>query len=151
MKHKTYIGFGSNLGNRKKNIEKALGALEKKCEIKMTSGLYETEPVGYANQNNFLNGVILIETNLSPEELLVFINKIEKKLKRTREIKNGPRTIDLDILFFDNLVIKQKNLAIPHPRLHERLFVLAPFCEINPDFIHPVFKKSIKKLKAKLD
>ena len=147
---KVYLGLGSNLRNKKRNIEKAIYFLKEKCKILKMSSLYKTEPVGYKNQDWFLNCVVELETELQPEELLLLIKSIEKKLKRIKEIKNGPRTIDLDILFYGNRIIKKYNLKIPHPRLHKRLFVLKPFNEINPDFMHTVLKKSIKNIMKNL-
>ena len=94
----------------------------------------------------FLNCVIEAETELRPEELFLFLISIGKKLHRMKRIRNGPRTIDIDILFYGNKIIKTKNLIVPHPRMHRRLFVLQPFNEINPDFMHPILKKNIKKL-----
>lgn len=141
-----YIGIGSNLGDREKNINGALNLLKENCKIIKGSSLYETEPVGIKGQDLFLNGVVEIETELSPKELLLFLQSIEKKLKRVRVIKNGPRTIDLDILFYGSKVINEPDLTVPHPRLHERLFVLMPLEEIAPGFIHPALKKSISCL-----
>ena len=141
-----FIGIGSNLGDKEKNIKRAVNLLKDKCKILKISSFYETEPVGYKEQDWFLNCALKLETILKPKELLEFLQSIEKKLKRTRTIKNGPRTIDLDILFYDDKVIQQKNLIVPHPRLHKRLFVLEPLEEIAPDFVHPVLKKSIRKL-----
>ena len=142
-----FIGIGSNLGDKEKNIRKAISLLKERCKILKLSSLYETEPVGYKNQNWFLNCAVQIKTGLKPQELLKFILSIENKLGRIRAIKNGPRTIDLDILFYGNKIIKTKNLAIPHPRLHKRLFVLKPLADICPDFVHPVLNKSIDKLR----
>jgi 2-amino-4-hydroxy-6-hydroxymethyldihydropteridine diphosphokinase len=141
-----YIGIGSNLSNRERNIEKAISILKEKCNISKSSSIYETEPVGFKDQDWFLNCVVEVDTNLKPLELLDFLQSIEKKLKRVKTIKNGPRTIDLDILFFSNEIINNERLIVPHPRLHERLFVLEPFNEINPEFMHPILKRSIKDL-----
>ena len=146
----SYIGIGSNLGNKEGNIKKAIDLLRKKCKILEISSLYKTEPVGYKNQDWFLNCVVEIDTNFKPKALLEFLKSIEKKLKRIKIIKNGPRIIDLDILFYDNKIIKTKNLTIPHPRLHKRLFVLEPLDEISPNFIHPILNKSINKIKSNL-
>lgn len=143
---KVYIGLGSNLGDKGENLKKAVDLLKEKCKILKSSSLYETEPVGYKEQGWFLNCAIEIKTNLNPQELLEFLLLIEKRLGRVRAIKNGPRTIDLDILFYDNKIINENNLIVPHPRLHERAFVLEPLNEICPNFVHPVLKKSINKL-----
>jgi len=146
----TYIGIGSNLGDKEKNIKKSIDLLKEKCRILKVSSLYETEPVGYTNQDCFLNCVVEIDTELKPEELLKFSQSIEKILGRIKTIKYGPRTIDLDILFYGNYIIKTKNLIIPHPRLHKRLFVLEPLNELCPELVHPVLKKSVEELKANL-
>ena len=141
-----YIGLGSNLGDKEDNIKKAIGLMKEKCKILEVSSLYKTEPVGYKNQDWFLNCTVEIKINFRPHELLTFLKSIEKKLGRVKTIKNGPRTIDLDILFYGNEVIKTNNLTIPHPRLHERLFVLEPLKEICPEFVHPILKKNINEL-----
>ena len=141
-----YIGIGSNLGNKEENIKKAVDLLKDKCKILKVSSLYKTEPVGYKNQDWFLNCAVKMNTNLEPKELLYFLKSIEKKLKRVKTIKNGPRTIDLDILFYGNYIIKTKNLTIPHPRFHKRAFVLKPLKELCPSIIHPVLKKNVREL-----
>lgn len=141
-----YIGLGSNLGQKEENIKKAIDLLKKECTIVKISSLYETEPVGYENQDWFLNAVVKLETRLEPIELLTFAQDIEKILGRKRIIKNGPRTIDIDILFYEDQVLHEETLILPHPRLHERGFVLVPLLEIEPDFLHPIFKKTIAEL-----
>jgi 2-amino-4-hydroxy-6-hydroxymethyldihydropteridine diphosphokinase len=143
-----YIGIGSNLGDKKENIRKSIKFMEEKCKIIKVSSLYKTEPIGYKNQDWFLNCTIKAETELKPLELLRFLQSIEKKLGRIRTIKNGPRTIDLDILFYNKKVINKRRLIIPHPRLHERAFVLDPLKEIAANFIHPVLKKPINELNS---
>lgn len=146
-----FIGIGSNLGDKEKNIRKAIYLVSEKCRILEISSLYETEPVGFKGQDLFLNCALQAETSLSQGELLEFVLSIEKKLGRLRTIKNGPRTIDLDILFYGNEIIKEDNLIVPHPRLHERLFVLEPLNEICPNFIHPAFGRSIEDLHSDAD
>jgi 2-amino-4-hydroxy-6-hydroxymethyldihydropteridine diphosphokinase len=108
--------------------------------------LYETAPWGKTDQEDFLNQVLLIETKLSPQNLLKAILSIEQGLGRKRSEKNAPRTIDIDILFYDNLVLEIPGLTIPHPRIAIRRFVLEPLAEIAPDFRHPVFKKTMQQL-----
>ncbi len=127
-----YLAVGSNLGNRRNNIKKALDYLAKTKGIKIekTSRIYETEPVGGPPQDKFLNAAIKIKTSLSPQLLLNNIKKIEKDLGRRKSVRWGPRQIDLDILLYANKIIKRKNLVIPHPRMFEREFVLKPLREI---------------------
>lgn len=127
-----YLGIGSNLGDRRKNIKKALEILKKTKAIKLEkiSKLYETEPQGGPPQGKFLNGVIKIRTSLLPFQLLKLLKRIEKDLGRKRIRRFGPRTIDLDILFYSDKVINKRDLKIPHPRCFERDFVLKPLLEI---------------------
>lgn len=146
-----FIGIGSNLGDKKENIKKAIGLIMEKCEILKISSLYETEPVGYKRQDWFLNCAICAETELKSMELLDFLQSIEKKLGRVKTIKNGPRTIDLDILFYGDKIINGDKLIVPHPRLHERLFVLEPLTEISLNFVHPLLNRSIKELRSRLN
>ncbi len=140
VKSSAYIALGSNLGDRELNLLRAIAEIGKLkgTKIRNISGFYDTEPVGPAGQENFLNSVLQVETSLTPHELLAELQRIETEVfKRKRTVQWGPRTMDLDILFYDNLVIAEENLAIPHPRLHERRFVLAPLAEIAPDLVHP--------------
>lgn len=147
---KAYIGIGTNLGDKEKNIKNAIRLLKEKCEIVKRSPLYKTEPVGFKDQSWFVNCVVEVCTRLAPYELIHFLKGIEKSMGRAKAIKYGPRLIDLDILYYDDLILKEKNLAIPHLRMHKRLFVLAPLMDISPDFTHPRLKKSIKALIADL-
>ena len=132
MKNKVYLSLGSNIGNRQKYIESAIELVGKREGIKILkkSGLYETSPVGYVEQNLFLNAVIKIETDFSEREILKIINKIENELDRKREIRWGPRTIDIDILIFSDKKINETDLIIPHKEMLNRLFVLVPLIEI---------------------
>ena len=132
MKNKVYLSLGSNIGNRQKYIESAIELIVKTegIEILKKSGLYETNPVGYVEQNLFLNTVIKIETDFSAREILKIINKIENELDRKREIRWGPRTIDIDILIFSDKKIDEMDLIIPHKEMLNRLFVLVPLIEI---------------------
>lgn len=145
-----YIAFGSNIGSREQNIRNAIRSLEEKCKILNISSLYETEPMYYENQDRFLNGVLKVQTYLTPQELLEFILSTEAKLGRVRTIKNMPRTIDLDILFYGDQVIKEENLIVPHPKIQERGFVLIPLNQIEPDLVHPVLQKTVKELLSEL-
>lgn len=151
-RHTVYLGLGSNLGDRREYLQKAVKLLtEHGIHIKQVSGFYETKPVGYLEQGNFLNCAAEAETLFSPNEVLHICQKIETELKRERTIHWGPRTIDIDILFFDELVTSQKNLILPHPRITERLFVLVPLAEISPYFLHPLERKRIFQLKEELE
>ncbi len=141
-----YLGLGSNLGDRKHNLAQALELLSKHVVIELISSVYETEPSGYKEQPLFLNAVCRVSMGLSPENLLRLAKKIEAELGRTPGFPNAPRPIDIDILFYDNQVLNDKELTIPHPRLVERAFVLVPLAEIAPDMVHPVSKKTVKEL-----
>jgi len=136
---RAFIGMGSNLGDRRSFLEKASQEISSHPQVRVIrlSSLYETEPVGYLDQGWFLNQVMEIETTLTPEELLSFLQGIENKLGRKRLIRWGPRVIDLDILLYGNLTIESPQLIIPHPRMYERGFVMIPLQEIAPDLIHP--------------
>lgn len=137
-----YLGIGSNLGEREKNIENAFHLLNKKPDIDMmlTASLYETEPVGKVDQPSFLNTVFKGSTTLSCYELLDEINQVEQELGRDRcaELRWGPRTIDIDILLFCSQRIEAEKLIVPHPRMTERKFVLVPLLELSPDISHPI-------------
>lgn len=128
--NKAYLSLGSNLGDRESLLKKALSEIKKIAKITKKSKIYETSPVGYKHQGNFLNMVIKIETNLSPQVLLEKLQKIEKELGRERKIKNGPRTIDIDILTFEDTIVDEPNLKIPHPGMYQRKFVLVPLLEL---------------------
>lgn len=149
-----YLGLGSNLGDKVVNLREALSLLGGKRDSDVTllavSSLYRTEPVGYLDQDWFLNAAAHVETALSPRELLNRLLAIEQELGRVRTVRNGPRIIDLDILLWDDLVVNEDGLVIPHPRLHQRLFALDPLAELAPDRLHPVFGKSIAACRAEL-
>lgn len=127
-----YIGIGSNLGDRKRYIDTAIDMLKRtpNIEVKKVSPLYETDPVGGPPQGRFLNGVIKIETDFTPEELLEKLHEIEERFGRIREVRNGPRTMDLDILTYGNVKIDRRDLTIPHPRMDERDFVKRPLRDL---------------------
>lgn len=125
-----FIAFGSNLGEREKNISTALSLLSSKCAILKTSTIIETEPVGIIDQGKFLNGVVKVETLLEPREMLDLLLDIEQQMGRVRDVKNGPRIIDLDILLYGDSEINEPGLTIPHPRMQEREFVMTPLKEI---------------------
>ncbi|MDO8610758.1 MAG: 2-amino-4-hydroxy-6-hydroxymethyldihydropteridine diphosphokinase [bacterium] len=140
------LALGSNVGNKKENISKAIILLSKKIINIKQAPLYISHAVGYTEQDDFINTAISGNTNLKPRQLLDFVKKIEKEIGRIYRFKWGPREIDIDILFYGNEIYTDESLIIPHPRIHERDFVLQPLVEIDPLFIHPVLKKSVKKL-----
>ncbi len=146
--HTVFIGLGSNMGNREELLKKALARIEKLMPIQAVSSVYETEPVGYEAQDWFLNMVIQGATRLFPEVLLERLQDIEAGLGRQRAVTNGPRTIDLDILLYGDAVMATENITVPHPRLHERAFVLEPLTEIAPAFEHPVLHTRMAALLA---
>ncbi|MCX5716228.1 MAG: 2-amino-4-hydroxy-6-hydroxymethyldihydropteridine diphosphokinase [Candidatus Omnitrophica bacterium] len=143
-----YIAFGSNLGDRNKNIEKAIEYLKELTgvTVQKVSSVYETDPVGGPVQGKFLNGALEIETALLPDELLDRLKGIESRLGRTPQEENSPRPIDLDIIFYGDVVISGGRIKIPHPRMHEREFVLKGLIEIAPDFMHPRLNKTVRQL-----
>ena len=143
-----YIGLGSNLGDRQQYLTNAIELLGKTeyITVNIISKVYETKPVGYIDQPDFLNCVVEISTTLSPYELLDICMNIENDLERKRIIKWGPRTVDLDVLFYGDLVMEEERLTVPHPLLHERGFVLLPMRDIAPSFIHPKLKATITEL-----
>ena len=142
-----HLGLGGNIGDRKRNLARARAKIIKKgIKIRASSALYETEPVGFSAQPWFLNQVIEIESRLSPQELLMLVKDIEKGMGRRTVAPNGPRIIDIDILLAEDTVIRTRELIVPHPRLAERNFVLAPLAEIAPEAVHPVLKKTILEL-----
>jgi len=141
-----YLGIGSNLGDRKENIEKAIDFLAQKLRVTEKSSVYDTEPVDNREQPRFLNMVCQVKTMLKAADLLVLAKAIEYKLGRMPGKRNSPRPIDIDILFYGNEVINTPELRIPHPRLTHRAFVLVPLVEIAPTLVHPVNKKSAREL-----
>lgn len=145
---KVYLSVGTNLGNRENNISNCIDYLEKISEIKNISKIYETVPYKVQiEQSNFLNLALEINFFESAENLLIEINKIEKELGRVRSsIRNEPREIDIDIIFFGNQIINKKDLVVPHPRFRERLFVLEPLNDLAPNFLDPITNKTINQL-----
>ena len=147
--NKTYLLLGSNMGNSLEQLNAAILHIEKIAgKLIRKSGLYATAPWGNTNQPDFLNQVIVIETAQNAPGVMQCILRIEKMMGRVRTVKNAPRIIDIDILFFNKEIINQPNLVVPHPEIQNRRFVLVPLNEISPQFKHPVFKKSIHRLLA---
>lgn len=146
--HKAYLGIGSNLGSKEENLKRAIQLLQEDADTRVTktSSFYVTEPVGGVEQDDFLNGALEIETMRSPEELLEIIGTIETELKRVRTVHWGPRTIDVDILLYDQEIYQSETLMIPHVEMANRDFVLDPLNEIAPYAWHPVHKKTIHEL-----
>lgn len=141
-----FIGIGSNLGDRIENCINAVHEISNFATVLSTSSIYETEPVGKEDQPDFINCVVKIETELSPSGLLASLQSVEDRLGRRREERWQARVIDLDIIFYDDLIIETEGLTIPHPRAHLRRFVLLPLSEIAQERVHPVLKDSVSKL-----
>ncbi len=144
-----YIALGSNVGNREQNLLRAVGEVGKLPHSRVTaiSGFYDTEPVGGVIQESFLNAVLQLETALSPHDLHRELQRIEVEIfQRVKDVLWGPRSMDLDLLLYGDLILGEETLTVPHPRLHLRRFVLAPLDEIAPEFIHPLLGSSVRSL-----
>lgn len=144
------IALGSNVGDREAHLNFAVAALGGRGRALAVSSFHETEPVGYLEQGPFLNAALLLETGLEPRELMSELLRLEAERGRERRIPNGPRTLDLDLLFYGDLVADEPGLTVPHPRLHERLFVLAPLAEIAPEKVHPCLKRTVREMLEEL-
>jgi 2-amino-4-hydroxy-6-hydroxymethyldihydropteridine diphosphokinase len=145
-----YLSLGSNMGERAENLNRAISLLAGLGKVSAVSAFYETEPVEFAAQPWFLNCAVALDTEKMPKQLLSGILDLEQQMGRRRAQKNGPRTIDIDILLFGNSIIETRGLVVPHPALHRRRFVLEPLVEIAPDVRHPVFKRTIRELRDAL-
>ena len=148
MDHIVYLSLGTNMDNRSANLKSAISSLPPQLDVKKKSHVYETPPWGYTEQDKFLNQVVMAKTYLEPEPLMKHIKRLEVALGRKATFRYGPRLIDIDILFYDDLILETPSLTIPHPHLHERGFVLVPLMDIAPDFVHPVKKKSVREMTA---
>jgi len=146
--HEVFIGVGSNMGDKEANLRFAVNELEKVhgCRVLKVSKFISTAPYGYTEQDDFLNGCIMIETLLTPHELLDLLLNIEAAAGRVRDLRWGPRTLDLDIELYDDEIIRSDRLVVPHPEMHKRDFVLEPLCEIAPYTVHPIYRKTVKEL-----
>ncbi len=154
MEHiKSYLSLGSNLGDREANLLEAARRLKEDRQLVLSraSSIYETSPWGYANQPDFLNLVLEVRTMLSPTELLKSAKALEKEMGREPCIRYGPRLIDVDLLLYGDLVYDKPGLQIPHPRLHQRMFVLAPLEELAPGLMHPTLRLTIEQLAHRAD
>jgi 2-amino-4-hydroxy-6-hydroxymethyldihydropteridine diphosphokinase len=141
-----YIALGSNLGDRIATLRTAVQRLQTLGRITGVSSLYETEPVGYLEQPAFLNAVVALETALAPVDLLRALLGIERDLGRTRRFPNAPRTLDLDLLLVDDETLETAELTLPHPRLHERAFVLVPVADLVPEMAHPASGQTVREM-----
>ena len=148
---RVFIALGTNLGDRQANLRLARSSLSPEIRIQACSSIYQTPPWGYEEQPEFLNQVLEVRTALEPLPLLDALKAFEAQMGRLKTFRYGPRLIDLDILFYGQRIIETERLTLPHPRLHERAFVLVPLHEIAPDFVHPVFDETITTLLDKVD
>ena len=147
MTKSAYLGLGSNVGDRQNNLRRAVEALAAPdLRIARVSPVYETEPVEFTEQGWFLNQVVEVETELFPIQLLTRVTRVERRLGRVRTVPKGPRTIDIDILFFGRAVVRTAKLEIPHPALAARRFVLVPLADLVPDLRHPITRKTVREM-----
>lgn len=149
--HHAYLGLGTNLGDRLHNLQEAVRLLPPQARPVAFSPIYETPPWGYLDQPPFLNQVIQVETNLAPPQLLAHLKDVETRMGRQANFRYGPRLIDLDILLYDDLIYESPNLVIPHPRLHERAFMLVPLADLAAQYHHPSLGVTIAQLLAGVD
>lgn len=149
--HIVYVALGSNLGDRLVNLKQAIASLSPQIEVRAKSRVYETPPWGYTDQPAFLNQVIKGNTYVEPVPLIKHLKRLEIALGRVPSFQNGPRLIDLDILFYDELILNTPPLLLPHPRLQERGFVLMPLSDIAPNLVHPTLRKTVSQMLESCD
>ena len=147
-----YIAAGSNLGDKEETLQEAIYKIDKRkdCVVTKVSNFYTTDPVGYEDQDQFVNCVFEINTLQTPSELMDTLLEVEKDFKRERIIRWGPRTLDLDIIFYNDIISYDEHILIPHPRAHERQFVMKPMCDINPYYVHPIYRKRVMDISSEL-
>ena len=150
--NKVYIAAGSNLGDKEETLKEAIYIIDKRkdCVVTKVSNFYTTDPVGYEDQDQFVNCVFEINTLQTPSELMDTLFEVEKDFKRERIIRWGPRTLDLDIIFYNDIISYDEHILIPHPRAHERQFVMKPMCDINPYYVHPIYRKRVMDISSEL-
>ena len=150
--NKVYIAAGSNLGDKEETLKEAIYIIGKRkdCVVTKVSNFYTTDPVGYEDQDQFVNCVFEIDTLQTPSELMDTLLEVEKDFKRERIIRWGPRTLDLDIIFYNDIISYDEHILIPHPRAHERQFVMKPMCDINPYYVHPIYRKRVMDISSEL-
>ena len=150
--NKVYIAAGSNLGDKEETLKEAIYIIDKRkdCVVTKVSNFYTTDPVGYEDQDQFVNCVFEINTLQTPSELMDTLLEVEKDFKRERVIRWGPRTLDLDIIFYNDIISYDEHILIPHPRAHERQFVMKPMCDINPYYVHPIYRKRVMDISSEL-
>ena len=150
--NKVYIAAGSNLGDKEETLKEAIYIIDKRkdCVVTKVSNFYTTDPVGYEDQDQFVNCVFEINTLQTPSELMDTLLEVEKDFKRERIIRWGPRTLDLDIIFYNDIISYDEHILIPHPRAHERQFVMKPMCDINPYYVHPIYRKRVMDISSEL-
>ena len=150
--NKVYIAAGSNLGDKEETLKEAIYKIDKRkdCVVTKVSNFYTTDPVGYEDQDQFVNCVFEINTLQTQSELMDTLLEVEKDFKRERIIRWGPRTLDLDIIFYNDIISYDEHILIPHPRAHERQFVMKPMCDINPYYVHPIYRKRVMDISSEL-